>query len=46
MNIATLPPKPDASRRYRISSDSVWPLRRADGTTLAEAPNKEQENNQ
>lgn len=37
MTITLAAPKPDPSRRTRISADTAWPLRRADGRTWAES---------
>lgn len=37
MNIQLAAPRPDPQRRYRISSDSVWPLRRSNGLTWAQS---------
>lgn len=41
MNIKLAAPRPDPHRRYRISSDSAWPLRRASGLTWAQSKEKE-----
>lgn len=41
MNIQLAAPRPDPQRRYRISSDAVWPLRRADGKTWAQSKDEE-----
>ena len=41
MIIGTAPRK----RTHRVSSDSVWPLRNAEGLTFAEARRQAQNNN-